>query len=77
MNSFEKIVELVMPGCYMANIDLKDDYFTVPIASQDRKYWNIVSVLLPALWFFSSTKNFHQNNEAPNGSFETDGTLIT
>ena len=38
MNSFEKIVELITPRCYMASIDLKDAYFTVPIALKDRKY---------------------------------------
>ena len=67
MNSFD---ELVTPGCYMSSIDLKDAYFTVLIPPKDRKYlcffWQgKVSVLLPAFWFISSTKNFLQNNETP------------
>ena len=74
MNSFD---ELVTPGCYMSSIDLKDAYFTVLIPPKDRKYlcffWQgKVSVLLPAFWFISSTKNFLQDNETPNDSFETE-----
>ena len=39
MNFFEKkTAELVTLCCYMASIDLKDAYFTVPIAPKDRKY---------------------------------------
>ena len=38
MNSSKKIAELVKPDCYMASIDFKDAYFTLPIAPKDRKY---------------------------------------
>ena len=82
VNSFEKVVELVTLDWFMASIDLKDAYFTVPIAPKDRKYLRFVwqgknvSVLLSAFQFISSTKNFHENNETPNDSFEIDGAWI-
>ena len=28
----------VRPGCFMASVDLKDAYYSVPIATEDRKY---------------------------------------
>ena len=42
VNSFEKVVELVTLDWFMASIDLKDAYFTVPIAPKDRKYLRFV-----------------------------------
>ena len=60
----------------MASIDLNDTYFTVPISQETSSFLlarENVSVLSPTFWFISSTKNFPQNNEIPNGSFKTDG----
>ena len=38
MESFSTVVNMVKPNCYMASIDLKDAYYSVPIASVDQKY---------------------------------------
>ena len=38
MESFSTIVNMVKPNCYMASIDLKDAYYSVPIATEHQKY---------------------------------------
>jgi len=38
MDSIATAIEMVTPGCFMASIDLKDAYYSVAIANQDRKY---------------------------------------
>ena len=38
MESFSTIINMVKPNCYMASIDLKDAYYSVPIANEHQKY---------------------------------------
>lgn len=37
MDTFESALKLVRPNCYMASIDLKNAYYSVPIAKEHRK----------------------------------------
>lgn len=42
METLESIIKLVRPGCFMASLDLKDAYYSVPIAVEDRvflRFW--------------------------------------
>ena len=38
MDTFETAVSLVTNQCFMASLDLRDAYYSVPIAESDRKY---------------------------------------
>ena len=38
MDTLVHAVQLMTPGCYMASIDLKDAYYSIPVAKEDRKY---------------------------------------
>ena len=38
METLQSAIKLMRPGCYMASVDLKDAYYTVPIAPEHRKY---------------------------------------
>ena len=38
MDTFETALTLVSKDCYMASIDWKDAYYTVPVAASDRKF---------------------------------------
>ena len=38
MDTLNTIIQLVEKDCFMASIDLKDAYYSVPIARSDRKY---------------------------------------
>ena len=38
MDSLQNIIKLVTPNCFMASIDMKDAYCSIPIKSEDRKY---------------------------------------
>ena len=38
MDTRQSILKLVTPGCYMATIDLKDSYYSVPVAQEHCKY---------------------------------------
>ena len=31
-------LRLMRPGCFMASVDLKDAYYSVPMATEDKKY---------------------------------------
>ena len=42
MDTVQSILKLVTPGCYMATIDLKDAYYSVPVAQEHRKYLRFV-----------------------------------
>ena len=37
MDSLQAATELMKPGCFMASIDLKDAYYTVPIHHEFQK----------------------------------------
>lgn len=38
MDSLSTVLNMVKPGCFMASMDLKDAYYSVPIATKDQKY---------------------------------------
>ena len=38
MTSLSTALEMMRPGCWMASVDLKDAYFSVPICDQDRRF---------------------------------------
>lgn len=38
MDTLWSVVQMMKPGCYMASIDIKDAYYSVPIAVSDRKF---------------------------------------
>ena len=42
MDTLQSILKLVTPGCYMATIDLKDAYYSVPVAQERRKYLRFI-----------------------------------
>ena len=55
METFDMAIKMMSPDCYLASIDLKDAYYSVPIHEQFRKYlrfiWN------GALWQFCCLPN--------------------
>ena len=38
MDTIQTALKLMHPGCFMASVDLKDAYYSVPVAKEDRKY---------------------------------------
>ena len=38
MDSLKTVLQMVKPGCFLASIDLKNAYYSVPIATADQKY---------------------------------------
>ena len=38
MDTFKTAISLIRPGCFMASIDLKDAYYSIPIAQEDRRF---------------------------------------
>ena len=59
METLIHTVGLMIPGCYMASIDLKDAYYSIPIHKKDRKY-------LKFMW----KGKFYQFTCLPNGLAE-------
>ena len=39
MVSLQTITKLVTSNCFMASIDMKDAYYSIPFKSEDRKYF--------------------------------------
>ena len=56
IDSLNTIVKLVDKNCFMASIDLKDAYYSIPIRKEDRKY-------LSFFW----DGNFYRFTCLPNG----------
>lgn len=38
MDTIQTALKLMRSGCFMASVDLKDAYYSVPVAKEDRKY---------------------------------------
>ena len=38
METFADILKLVKSNCYMASLDIKDAYYTIPVAEEYQKY---------------------------------------
>ena len=56
MDSLYSALQLVTPGCYMTSVDLKDAYYSVPIADEDK-------IFLRFWW----NSELYQYNAMPNG----------
>ena len=41
MDTFCAALKLIRPGCFMASVDLKDAYYSIPIAEGDRNFYYI------------------------------------
>ena len=42
MDTLKSAIKMMKPGCYMASIDLKDAYYSVPVAKEHQKYLKFV-----------------------------------
>ena len=42
MDSLSTITKLVTQNCYMASVDMKDAYYSIPIRSSDRKFLRFI-----------------------------------
>ena len=42
MDTLESAIRMMKPGCYMASIDLKHAYYSVPVAKEHQKYQKFV-----------------------------------
>ena len=38
MDTIQTALKLMRPGCFMASVELKDAYYSVPVANEDRKF---------------------------------------
>ena len=38
MDTVKSVIKMIKPNCFMASIDIKDAYYTVPIAESDQKF---------------------------------------
>lgn len=38
MDTLRTALKLIRPECFMASVDLKDVYYSIPIAEEDRKF---------------------------------------
>ena len=43
MDTLDTVIKLMKPGCYMASIDLRDAYYTIPIHLDHQKYLKFVA----------------------------------
>ena len=65
MDSLKTLTDLMTQGCYMASVDIKVAYYTVPIATEHQNIFEIqvagqiVSIYLPAKWTGISPKNLY------------------
>ena len=42
MESLNSVLDLMTPGCFMASIDIKDAYYSVPIAKEHHKFLRFI-----------------------------------
>ena len=42
MDTLETAIKLMRPGCYMTSVDLKDAYYSIPIAPEHQKFLKFV-----------------------------------
>ena len=56
MDTFRTALKLIRPGCFMASVDLKDAYYSIPTAGEDRKFL-----------MFEWKGKYHQFTCLPNG----------
>ena len=51
METHQSVLSLITPGCYLASLDLKDAYYSVPIHSHHTKFVKFI-------WKKSAVKGF-------------------
>lgn len=56
MDTLDSVIKMMKPGCYMASVDLKDAYYTVPICKDHQKFLK-----------FKFNGNLYQYTCLPNG----------
>ena len=56
MDTFQSAMKLIRPACFMASIDIKDAYYSIPVADKDRKFL-----------MFEPKATFYQFTCLPNG----------
>ena len=61
METLEIIIKMMRPNCFMGSLDLKDAYYSVPIAPEHQAYLSF-----PWVWE-SGQKKFYANTCFPNG----------
>lgn len=75
MESMEDVRQLLQPGDFLAKIDLKDAYFTVPV---NEAYWQFlrlnwggrdIRICLLALWSELGTSRVYEADETRDGLF--------
>ena len=59
MESIKQVIAMVQPGCWMATIDLKDAYYSVPVHKESRKYLKFV--LDSSIFDFPSLPNGYRD----------------
>ena len=49
MDTFQTAMKFIRPGCFMASIDLKDAYYSIPVADEERKFlmFDVTKALKP------------------------------
>ncbi len=57
MDTFQTALTLIRPGCFMASVDLKDAYYSIPVAVEYRKLlmfeWKVLTFSSPAFQMVS------------------------
>ena len=56
MESIKNVIDVIQPGCYMASVDLKDAFFTIPINKNHKIFLK-----------FYHRKQLYQFDAMPNG----------
>ena len=46
LNTSETVIRMMKPGCYMASVDLKGAFYTVPIHPEHQKYLKCLLCLM-------------------------------
>jgi len=66
MDTFERAIKLLKKYCFMASLDLRHAYYSVPIAEEHRKYLRFIwrGQNLPAYqWYHMCSQNVYQVDE--------------
>lgn len=56
MDTLRTAIKVIRPRCFMASVDLKDAYYSIPIAQEDRKFL-----------MFEWKRKYYQYTLLPNG----------